>query len=60
VSTCRTTFGGKQLVDGKTLRQYGLGPDMTVVLVGRAWLLATFPTNGARGQSIASTVAKDP
>ena len=28
----RLIFGGKQLEDGKTLRQYGLGPDMTVHL----------------------------
>lgn len=26
----RLIFGGKQLEDGKTLRHYGLGPDMTV------------------------------
>lgn len=28
----RLIFGGKQLEDGKTLRYYGLGPDMTVHL----------------------------
>ena len=28
----RLIFGGKQLEDGKTLRGYGLGPEMTVHL----------------------------
>lgn len=28
----RLIFGGKQLEDGKTLRHYGIGPDMTIHL----------------------------
>jgi hypothetical protein len=36
----RLIFGGKQLEDGKTLRQYGLGSGMTVHLGGlrSVWL----------------------
>ena len=56
----RLIFGGKQLEDGKTLRQYGLGPGMTVHLGELSFsCLPHSLTEGARNQSSASTAVNN-
>ena len=53
-------FGGKKLEDGRTLRQYGLGPDTVVHLGGSGFgSLPCSLADGACGQPNASTVVKN-